>query len=62
MNVMFMSKTDNWATPIDLFRKLDDEFHFELDPCASVDNHKCDRYFTVKDNGLEKSWGVENVL
>ena len=32
--VMFSSKTDSWATPADFFRELDEEFHFNLDPCA----------------------------
>ena len=55
--VMFSSKTDAWATPADFFRKLDEEFHFNLDPCADEYNHKCDRYFTVKENGLLQDWG-----
>lgn len=55
--VMFSSKTDSWATPADFFRELDEEFHFNLDPCADEYNHKCDRYFTVKENGLLQDWG-----
>ena len=55
--VMFSSKTDSWATPINFFRELDEEFHFNLDPCADEYNHKCDRYFTVKENGLLQDWG-----
>lgn len=27
------SKTDKWATPKDLYEKLDDEFKFNFDPC-----------------------------
>ena len=52
MDVMFSSKSDQWATPIDFFRELDAEFHFNLDPAADENNHKCDTYFTVKENGL----------
>ncbi|MFA5217032.1 hypothetical protein [Sulfuricurvum sp.] len=26
---------DQWGTPFELFNKLDAEFHFTLDPCAS---------------------------
>ncbi len=55
--VMFSSKTDSWATPTDFFRELDEEFHFNLDPCADEYNHKCDRYFTVKEDGLSQEWG-----
>lgn len=26
-------KTDNWQTPPEFYKKLDDEFHFNFDPC-----------------------------
>lgn len=54
---MFSSATDEWATPIDFFEQLDNEFHFNLDPCANEENHKCELYFTKEQNGLQKSWG-----
>lgn len=38
MNVHFSSKTDDWATPQDLFDKLNNHFNFTLDVCASDDN------------------------
>lgn len=28
IDVMYSSKTDQWATPDDFFRELDQEFHF----------------------------------
>jgi site-specific DNA-methyltransferase (adenine-specific) len=59
---MFSSKTDNWATPQDLFDNLDNQFGFTLDPCADHKNHKCDKYFTVKENGLRQSWKNETVF
>lgn len=31
--VMFSSATDHWSTPLDVFKTLDDEFHFDFDPC-----------------------------
>ena len=43
--LMFSSKKDDWETPQWLFDELDSEFHFTLDPCANVLNHKCDKYF-----------------
>ena len=46
-DVLFSSKTDNWATPPEVFKDLDNEFKFTLDPCASKENHKCDKYFTI---------------
>ena len=51
------SKTDNWATPQDFFDKLNEEFHFTLDPCANKENHKCDLFYTKEQDGLTKDWG-----
>lgn len=53
----FMSNSDEWATPQDLFNELNAEFNFNLDPCATNDNHKCEKYYTAKDDGLKISWG-----
>lgn len=59
---MFSSKTDQWATPQDFFDELNLEFHFTLDPCADKDNHKCEKYFTKEDDGLQQDWGGETVF
>lgn len=59
---MFSSKTDQWATPQDFFDELNLEFHFTLDPCADKDNHKCKKYFTKEDDGLQQDWGGETVF
>lgn len=56
------SKTDNWATPQDFFDKLNEEFHFTLDPCADSKNHKCDLFFTREQNGLNQDWGGHTVF
>jgi phage N-6-adenine-methyltransferase len=45
-----------WSTPLDLFRDLDAEFHFDLDVCALPENAKCPRYFTPADDGLAQRW------
>jgi len=50
------ARRPDWATPRDFFEQLNDEFNFNLDPCASHDNHKCERYFTIKEDGLAQSW------
>ena len=60
--VMFSSKTDLRATPQDFFNKLNDEFHFTLDPCATEENHKCDRYFTKEQDWLKQSRDNEIVF
>jgi phage N-6-adenine-methyltransferase len=56
MSVHFSSATDNWATPQDLFDKLNDLYQFELDVCASKENAKCKRFFTVEQDGLAQDW------
>lgn len=60
---LFTSNTDEWYTPLDFFKALDREFHFNLDPCATDENHKCDKYFTREIDGLSQKWGgVQSVL
>lgn len=55
-DVMFSSKTDQWATPQDFFNQLNQEFNFTLDTAADESNHKCDRYYSKTENGLVQSW------
>ena len=58
----YSSKSDEWATPQEVFDELDKEFHFNLDPCATSENHKCETFYTLQDNGLERSWGGYRVF
>lgn len=55
------AKTVEWETPQDLFDRLNDEFHFTIDACASKDNAKCKRYFTKEQDGLKQDWTGEVV-
>lgn len=59
---LFSSRSDDWATPVEVFQKLDSEFHFNLDPCADDQNHKCERYFTKEIDGLSQNWGGYRVF
>ena len=59
---LFSSNTNEWATPQRFFDELDKEFNFTLDPCATSENHKCEKYFTIKENGLIQSWENEVVF
>ena len=61
-SVHYSSKTNEWGTPQDLFDELNKEFSFTLDPCATKENAKCDKYYTKEDDGLSKSWGGEIVF
>ena len=55
-SVMFSSASDNWETPKELFDDLNAVFNFDLDAAASDDNAKCQKYFTITENGLAQSW------
>ena len=61
MNVHFSSATDLHATPQDFFDKLNVEFGFGLDVCATPENAKCPRYYTKADDGLAQDWGTGAV-
>lgn len=60
--VMFSSKNDDWETPQDLFDSLNEEFHFSLDPCCAHENAKCEKRYTVAENGLTQDWSGETVF
>lgn len=60
--VMFSSDKNYWETPQKLFDDLDAEFHFTLDAAASDENHKCERYYTQEEDGLQQNWGGETVF
>ena len=59
---MFTRNSDEYATPDGLFNQLNKEFDFTLDPCATNENHKCQKYFTSAENGLNQDWGVSSIL
>jgi len=62
MNVHFSSKTNEWTTPQDLYDTLNNEFHFTLDPCATKESAKCNKFYTKEDDGLLKDWTGERVF
>ena len=62
MDACLSSKKHDWGTPYDLFHKLNEEFGFTLDPCASRHNTKCFKYYDVINNGLSKDWSGETVF
>lgn len=59
---LYTDRSDEWATPNDLFNSLNDEFHFTLDPCASETNHKTELYYSKYDNGLIQDWSNQIVF
>jgi site-specific DNA-methyltransferase (adenine-specific) len=56
------SKSTEWGTPPEMFDTLNKVFHFTLDPAATHENHLCDKYFTIAEDGLKESWGGNNVF
>jgi len=60
--VGFSSTAAEWDTPQAFYDKLNQQFEFTLDPCATAANAKCKKYFTEKDNGLFQDWGGHRVF
>jgi site-specific DNA-methyltransferase (adenine-specific) len=58
----FSSKSGEYATPQGLFDRLDKEFHFTLDPCATAKNTKCKQYYSKGDNSLAQKWAPHTVF
>ena len=60
--VLFSSKSMEWETPQEFFDRLDREFHFTLDPCATAETAKCEKFYTKETDGLAQNWGGETVF
>lgn len=62
--LFFAKKTDEYVTPDDFYRQLDQEFHFLLDASASSTSTKCDWWFGMDHpearnrDGLRKPWAA----
>lgn len=56
MSVHFSSASAEWATPADFFATVEKRFSFNLDVCATAENTKCDRFFSIEDDGLSQEW------
>lgn len=52
---------DDWETPHDFFKELNEEFNFTLDPCCTNETAKCIKHYTPKENGLIQDWNGEVV-
>ena len=60
--VMFSSKSDEWGTPQAFFDKLNMIYNFTLDPCATAGNAKCNKFYTMEEDGLKQDWQGETVF
>lgn len=52
----FKSKSVEYSTPIEIVMPLKNEFNLVLDVCASIDNHKCAKYYTKEHDSLNRKW------
>lgn len=55
-NGIFSRKEDCWETPQWLFDKLNAQYHFTVDVCATPENAKCDQFYTIEQDGLSQEW------
>lgn len=56
---LFSSETSDWQTPLELYKKLDVEFNFDLDPCTTKDNPLGTPFYYSLDSfndGLKLNW------
>lgn len=60
--ILFSSKSNEWSTPQDFFDNLNNEFNFTLDPCATKENRKCEKYFSIEQDGLKQDWSNNIVF
>lgn len=54
---MTRNNSDNWSTPKDLYDKLNEEFHFDFDPCPLNIGE-----ITPDKDGLLIEWGQRNFV
>jgi site-specific DNA-methyltransferase (adenine-specific) len=62
MSVHYSSKSNEWFTPQNVFDELNCEFGFDLDPCATSENAKCKKFFTMEQDGLAQDWTGSRVF
>lgn len=52
---------DDRALPPEDFAVLDRRFRFTVDAASSPSNRKCERHWTIENDGLAQSWAGERV-
>ena len=59
---MFSSKSVEWATPQDLYDKLDGMFSFDMDAAATRLNAKCSLFLDRMIDALNSDWSMPEVV
>ena len=57
-----MAGKQNWATPWELFNKLDQRFDFTIDGAAEADNTKCSRFISPEQNAHKAVLSTETIF
>jgi len=57
MKNIHINNDDNYATPPELYKDLDNEFNFTFDPCPYNENK-----IVPESDGLLKEWGKSNFV
>ncbi|MEN6387223.1 MAG: DNA N-6-adenine-methyltransferase [Phycisphaerales bacterium] len=60
-DVLFSSERQDWETPQEFYEKLNQEFNFDIDVCATAENAKCKNYFSPEQDGLTQVWEWEGT-
>jgi len=61
-SVHFSSVSNEWETPENLYRSLNERFKFTLDPCCTHESAKCEKHYTMIENGLAQDWSQDVVF
>jgi phage N-6-adenine-methyltransferase len=60
--VLLPAETEEWGTPLDLFRKLDARYNFSIDLAATGENRMVPRYYSKTDSALNHAWEGERAF
>lgn len=56
-----VNKTFEWSTPQGFFDRMNAMYDFDLDAAATAENAKCNKFFTLAEDGLAQSWAGHRV-
>lgn len=59
-NTRTVNSKDEWETPQYFYNLLDEEFRFDIDPCASESNAKCKRWLSDYKEPWGRGWAFVN--
>ena len=54
--------SDSYRTPPWLFKWLDNEYDFDIDICASDENHLVSNYYTEENSSIGQDWSMKGSM